>query len=274
MEEASDGLEEHLVGDKKMLVYKTARTIWGVDMTVVVTISDKLKEGQIRGIHTSITSFEKAVAKINKSLKNPRSKKRDEDKLNEIVKSLISRYKLNSIIDFHIEKNEDAFEIKTTVLEDKLTMLEEEMGYRIIMTNRQDWTAEQIIQTYHGQSYIENTFKNMKNRQHLSLNPQFHWTSQKIKIHNFCCVMGYLLSALIYRDAVEKGFKGSMDSLLDKLSGIRLGTIIENTGKSGRSKAIYKLEEMDSEENKLASDLNIVEIHKKAVKIKGLSVYI
>jgi len=52
VEEASTRLEETVVNGKTIMAYRTFTNIWGRDMTVVVTISDKLKEGQIRGIHT------------------------------------------------------------------------------------------------------------------------------------------------------------------------------------------------------------------------------
>ena len=148
------------------------------------------------------------------------------------------------------------------------------MGYRILMTNNHNWSTCEIIQAYHGQSIIEYTFKNMKNKRHLSFTPQYHWTDQKIKVHNFCCVIAYLMTSLIYKTAREKGFTGSMDTLLDILENIRLGTIIEDTGKKGRPKVFYKLEEMEPAERKLAEDLGIIKLHERPMKIKGFGVYI
>lgn len=141
------------------------------------------------------------------------------------------------------------------------------------MTNNHTWSTCEIIQAYHGQSFIENTFKNMKNQQHLSFNPQYHWTDQKIKVHNFCCVIAYLMTSLIYKTAREKGFAGSIDTLLDLLGNIRLGTIIEDTGKKGKPKAVYKLEEMEPIERKLAEDLQIMSLHESPMKLKGFGVY-
>jgi hypothetical protein len=41
---------------------------------------------------------------------------------------------------------------------------------------------------------------------------------------------------LVYKTAREKGFTGSMDTLLDLLGNIRLGTVIEDTGKKANRK--------------------------------------
>jgi transposase len=275
VDEATKRFEQTTLNDKIIQTYKTDKIIWGYKMTVVVLISAKLKEGQIRGIYTSIANCDKAIKNINESIVKPKAKKRTEKKLQELLEKLLSRYKMQNIIEFEILKDDaGCFGIKHNINYDKLAILEENMGFRIIMTNRHEWGTNEIIQAYHGQSFVENTFKNMKNKQHLSFNPQYHWTDQKIQVHNFCCVIGYMLSALIYKSAKDKGFKGSMDLLLDKLSNIRLGTLLENTGKQGKPKAIYKLEEMNDVEISLANNLEILNIHEKPLKIKGFSVYI
>ncbi len=91
------------------------------------------------------------------------------------------------------------------------------------MTDWHDWDSVQIIQAYHGQANIENVFRNVKNPYYLAVRPQFHWTDQKIAVHFFICVIGYLMSALLLREARQKaGFQGSMDTLLDSLGNIRL----------------------------------------------------
>ena len=274
VEEASTRLEETMVSGRTIMAYRTSKNIWGRDMTVVVTISDKLKEGQIRGIHTSLASCDAAIGKLNRAVSSPNSKKRSREELERLVKSIISRYKVQTMIEFNVlQDDEKCYGINHTIKYECLAKLEEEMGYRILMTNNHTWGICEIIQAYHGQSFIENTFKNMKNQQHLSFNPQYHWTDQKIKVHNFCCVIAYLMTSLIYKTAREKGFTGSIDTLLDLLGNIRLGTIIEDTGKKGKPKAVYKLEEMDPTERKLAEDLQIMSLHESPMKLKGFGVY-
>ena len=44
------------------------------------------------------------------------------------------------------------------------------------------------------------------------------------------------------------GFNGTLNNLLDKLNNIRLATLLEESKKKGKIKAVYQLEEMDEEE--------------------------
>ena len=141
------------------------------------------------------------------------------------------------------------------------------------MTNRHDWDSAKIIKAFYGQSTVECAFKNIKNPYHMAVTPGFHWTEHKIRIHYFSCVLGYLLSALIWWEARQHGFKGSLDSLLDTLNKVRLSQRVEYTGKKGKPKLTYQLEEMSNEELALVNALNIMDIHHKPIKIEGIDAY-
>jgi transposase len=272
---ASKNFKDVSLDLKTISSYREKKTIWGHDMTVIVVISDKLKEGQIRGIYTCMTNCENAIIKMNKTLKKCTKKKRKKEKIEDIIRSLVARYKLTDIIDYQVfEDAESCFEIRYLINYGNLAKLEEDMGFRIIMTDRHNWETSEIISAYQGQSFVENTFKNMKNHRHLSFNPQFHWTEQKIKVHNFYCVLSYLMSSLIMKDAKEKaGFEGNMNTLLNILSNVRLGSVIEVSGKKGKPKAVYLLETTNNKESHLLNSLNLDNIHIKRPKINGLSVY-
>ena len=142
------------------------------------------------------------------------------------------------------------------------------------MTDRHDWDTGDIIKAYYGQSKIEHAFRNLKNPYHLALKPQFHWTDQKIRVHFFICVIGYLLASIVWHQAkAHAQFKGTLDTLLDTLNNIRLSALLEETKSRGRVKATYQLEEMSDEESLLMNALGIMDFHKYRLKLQGLSVY-
>ena len=75
---------------------------------------------------------------------------------------------------------------------------EEILGRRILVTNRHEWSNEEIIVAYSGQSKVEYVFKNLKNSYQLAIRPQYHWTDQKIESHILMCIIGYLLTIAAY----------------------------------------------------------------------------
>ncbi len=172
------------------------------------------------------------------------------------------------------ETSDKQIRLDFSIVQKQLVEIEQKLGFRILMTDRHDWDTGQIVEAYYSQATVEAAFKNIKNPHHLALKPQFHWTDQKIIVHNFMCVVGYLLSTLLWREARRKaGFTGTLDSLLETLNNIRLATLIEQPKGRGKPKAIYKLEEMSQEEFALINALDVAELHKQRPQFKGVGVY-
>ena len=200
-----------------------------------------------------------------------RKKEQLQDKITNIVKGQF----VKDIIDWSLQEiSAGKFQLEFTINQGKLGEIEKKLGFRILMTDRHDWSTVNIIKTYYGQSMIEHAFKNLKNPYHLALRPQFHWTDQKIKVHFFICVLGYLLAAIVWREVRTKvQFEGTLDTLLDTLNNVRLATILEDTKTRGRVKATYKLEEMSEVEKLIVKASGINDTHYDRLKYRGVSVY-
>ena len=72
---------------------------------------------------------------------------------------------------------------------------------------------------------------------------------------------------------MKTDFTGTLDTLIDTLNNIRLATLLEMSGKRGKPKATRQIEEMTGAQRRLLDDLNLADVHKKPLKIKGVSVY-
>jgi len=273
--DAVNNFQDIRIDEDELMVYRDQRMIWGESRTVVVFISEKLKAGQIRGAYQSLQRAEKRLRQLQKELSQPKAKKRDREQLEEKITKMVKGQHIKNVINWSlIEIDDQKFYLDFLIDEEKLREMEESLGFRIIMTNRHSWSTEEIIKAYYGQSRVEHAFRNLKNPYHLTVRPQFHWTDQKIKVHYFICVIGYLLSSLVWREAkLKAGYCKSLESLLDDLNNIRLACVLEDTEKKGPLKAAYKLEEMDKQEKQIVEALEIEDLHNNRPKFKGLSVY-
>lgn len=286
VEEASDNFEKVYVKNNPVQCYRKEYEIWGEKETVIVLISQKLKAGQIRGIYHSIQKKQQQLKELQEKLIKPNSKKRNLEKLTKQIKKIISGQHLSRVFQWTItlkdnkERKEKElpeighFLINFSINQEKLSEIEDQLGYRILMTNRKEWATSEIIESYYSQSSVEHTFRDMKNPAHLAVRPQYHWTDQKIQVHFFICVLGYLLAALVRKKLKKQtGYKKSMDSMLEKLNEIRLTTLLEPSKTPGQIKTIFKLEEMDEESKQIMEALDLMDYHKKRPKIKGVGVY-
>ncbi|MEA1965197.1 MAG: IS1634 family transposase, partial [Candidatus Aerophobetes bacterium] len=227
--------------------YRVRTEIWHLDLTVIVYISEKLRRGQIRGIEQNIKKLFVKLNQLKEKIRIPmkRGKKRTQKSLEDKITSLIASHTPHDLIGWNLyHLTEDAFELNFWVDKKQLDFLKEQwFGRRILITNHHQWNTEEIILAYHGQSHVEWAFKTIKNPFHLALRPQYHWTDQKIEVHGFICLLAFLLCMIAYKRAKENAnFKGSPHKLIEKLSAIRLATLIERPSQKtkGRYKTVYR----------------------------------
>jgi len=267
IKEANNSMKSVSINGKDVLCYRTRKEIWGLDLSAVVYISERLLKGQIRGIEQNIRKLFNKLSELKEKIEIPtkRGKKRTMDDLKKKISSMISSLSNEDIIGWELNHiAEDAFDLKFWINEERFNMIKEQwLGRRIVATNRHQWTTEEIILAYWGQANVEAAFKKMKNPFHLAVRPQYHWTDQKIEVHGFTCLLAFLMVMITHKRAKEKvGFQGSPHTLLEKLSAIRLATFIESPPQKtkGRYKAHYRLEEMDPDIYELAKGMNLTEM--------------
>jgi len=259
IKQANKNFSPLVINDEEVPVFRIKKTIWGKQRTCVVTISKQLKEGQIQGIQQSLGKKYKALEEFKQQLENPRRRKnftRGEikNRLDKIVKGQyiedILKYEI-----IQIKKNQLSFcyFLDSEVFE---KLKEEILGRRILVSNRHEWSIEEIICAYRGQSKVEYVFKNIKNPYHLAIRPQYHWTDQKIETHILMCIIGFLLTSVAYAKAREKNvYEKNMHNFMNDLRRIRLACRIKRKSK----KVKYQLEEIPASLIKLVKVLEISE---------------
>lgn len=266
VEKANQRMSEIQVRDKLLSCHRDRSLVWGMDLTTVVYISEKLRSGQIRGLEQGISKIFNKLNQLSLKINTPTQKgaKRTEVKLKKNIESVISANAPEGIIGWELSwLHDDAFDLQFWINEDRLEEIKEQLGRRILITNRHQWSTEEIIAAYWGQANIEYAFKNMKNPFHLAWRPQYHWTDQKIEVHGFICLLAFLLTMLVFKDAREQAnLRNSPHTLLQKLSDIRLAAMIESSKEKtkGRHKTVYQLEEMDPETQQLAEAIGITKM--------------
>jgi len=99
-------------------------------------------------------------------------------------------------------------------------LLAHRLGRTTLLTNRLDWTAEQVVAGYSGQQQIERVFRGLKEGDWLGWGPMYHWTDQKIHVHAFYCMLGISLLQYIYKKAQIAWAGLSMEQLREQLDQI------------------------------------------------------
>jgi transposase len=231
------------------------RVIAGRKREVVVVLSPKLQEGQMRGLHQTL---EKSGREFREMASSARL---TVDKAKRKLEKIRKRQYLRNLFCYKIEQDKVG-PVRLCGWSDwpeYERLRTRYFGLRVLITDRAEWSTAQIIEAYRGQSKVEAAFRDLKDPCMLSTRPQFHWTDQKLHVHAFLCVMAYLLVTLLHRRARQKtAFDGSPRRLLTELAKVRCCRLIDTTGRKGRPRVHLQIEEIDDSLKTLAEALRAV----------------
>jgi transposase len=248
-----------LTADESVSAYRTKREIWGAERTVVVLVSERLREGQMAGVMQHVAKARQWLSEQADVLRRGKQR-RDRARIErDIENHLAGRQHLRELLPFKLTGDGPylalSYEFDQAAFD---SLAEGTFGRLLLMTDRHDWTTAKIIRAYHGQSAVEAAFAHLKDPVHLALRPQRHWTDQKLHVHVFTCMLGYLLSCILHLKARRVGAPyASMESLLAALERIRRVTVIRQATERSKPRLTTQLEDVDPEAHQLMEALKI-----------------
>src|SRR3972149_2685973 len=221
--------------DESVMAYRTRRTIWGAERTLVIVVSETLRAGQIRGILQHAASAKKWLQDLADTLRRGKQKRDRATLQRDIETRLMGRQHLREVLQFNLSGTGHTLTLTWEFDQDALDALARDwLGRLVLVTDRDDWSTAEIIRAYRGQTHVEAVFAHMKDPMHVMLRPQYHWTDQKLHVHVFTCVLSYLLARLLHLRAQKPlGYTRSMERLLDTLAHVRRVNIVRSTQKRG-----------------------------------------
>jgi transposase len=234
----------------EVLAYRTRRTIWGAERTAVVLLSDRLREGQRRGILQHVASAQRWLSRLDDTLKRGKQRRSRARIQHDIEARLRGRQHLRKVL--KVELSRDAkgrLALSYSFDETALASLDDEsLGRIVLITDRDDWSTADIIRAYRGQADVEAVFAHLKDPVHIALRPQFHWTDQKLHVHVLTCILGYLLARLLHLRARKTiAYPHGMERLIEDLETIRRVTVVHSSGRKGRPRVTTQLEQREPE---------------------------
>ena len=239
------------LGDCSVPAYRLERTVWGKKMTLVLTFSEQLRNGQLRG-------FEQALLKTQGLLKEMNGSRRDPVKVKAQVAALLAREHVGEVLKVTVRAEAGCIKVDWTSDDDRYGYLVREyFGRRLLLSTRSDLTDAEVIQGYDGLGTIENVFRRMKDPLHLSVIPEYHWTDHKIKVHVFTCIIGLILCGLLQKRVRDQGIEMTSGRILDELSNVREAWISVPADGKAKSPVRRQLEEMDEETRRIATAAGI-----------------
>jgi transposase len=248
--------------------FETTEELWGRTCRLVVVYTESLFTQQLQGVTHNLVKCQKKLLDLGKSLQRWREGKNRRKKptvagVRKSLKRILSAQFMKDLIPAEVKQDDKtgipilAYHVDHVALQ---SLSENRLGRTLLVSDRTDWNARQIAETYRSLSRVEDAFKSMKNTDFLRWQPAYHWTDQKLCVHALYCVLALLISSLARQIVFAAGIELTLPALLSELSKIREVAVIYPQGTLAHRKDHLTLSRMSSRQKKLAQALDIAHI--------------
>lgn len=191
--------------------------VHGKERLCVIKHSASFMAEQIHSLSTSLAKATQALRRLALDVAKADYRGSEAQIQKKITRWLEPQY-LKEIIRYEITAAKQGcqlhFNIDSAAFNELMTR---RLGRTVLITNRVDWTAAQVVAAYRGQEAIEQVFRGLKDGNWLNWGPMYHWTDSKIRIHAFYCMLGISLLHYLLAEARKVAPQLSLEALQDEL---------------------------------------------------------
>lgn len=195
--------------------------VHGQEYLCVLKYSTSFAGEQLHSLTASLSKVLQALRRFSLELNKPQARWKENQIRSKIQRWLSGQF-LEELIRYQIDSRDGRwrlqFDFDTAAWQ---RLVDHRLGRTVLLTNRMDWTAEQVAMGYSGQQEIERVFRGLKDGDWLGWGPMYHWTDRKIRIHAFYCMLGISLLQHLHKQAQGAWNGISMEQLLEELRQIQ-----------------------------------------------------
>ncbi len=232
--------------------------VHGKQYLCVLKYSASFAGEQLHSVTTGVTKALQNLRRLAVELAKPQARFTETGIRNKIQRWLSDPF-VAELIHYQLEKRDDHFHMQFDFDGSGLQrLLANRLGRTVLLTNRMDWTAEEVVAGYSGQQQIEKVFRGLKDGDWLGWGPMYHWTDSKIRVHAFYCMLGISLLQFVHKKshAVWPGL--SIDQLLDELRQIQQFVLLyPSQGEKGPNRIATVLSKQTLPQQSLAEALGL-----------------
>ncbi len=232
--------------------------VHGKEYLCVLKYSACFASEQLNSTTAALTRVTQKLRRLATELSKPQARFTEQGIRNKIHRWLLDPF-VREVLHYGLEQRENrwhlTFEVDSPAL---LQLWSQRLGRTVLLTNRVDWTAEQVVAGYSGQQQIERVFRGLKDGDWLGWGPMYHWTDSKIRVHAFYCMLGISLLQYVHRQSQSAWPDLTVEQLLEQLSPIQQFILLyPPLGDKGPNRVATVLSKQTLAQQALASSLGL-----------------
>lgn len=243
--------------------YRTKKTVFGVERTVLVTFNRPLFRAQVETLRREINKrrrkLEQLDAALERSALKAGGKKSTLAGTRKRLAAILTGRHMKDLFVASVRTGRRGLPRLRWRFSDKAwkTLSSTLLGKTILFTDRDEWTDEQIVRGYRSQSHVESTFRAMKDPRCLTFRPVFHWTDQKLRVHALYCVVALMILSLLRRKLAQAQIVVSLARMVGRLADIREVAVLFHDAAAPSPRARTVLSDIDAEQRQMLEALDL-----------------
>jgi transposase len=232
--------------------------VHGREYLCVVKYSASFAGEQLHSLTTSLSRVLQSLRRLAMELNKPKARWKQEQ-IERKIRRWLSAPFLAELVRYQLEEQDGGWRLQFDFDSAALPqLLNQRLGRTVLLTNRMDWSAEQIVAGYGGQQSIERVFRGLKDGDWLGWDPMYHWTDRKIRIHAFYCMLGISLLQYVHQQAKAGWADLSVEQLLEELDQIKQFVLLyPPQGEKGPPRTAYVLSQQTLAQQALVKTLGL-----------------
>lgn len=202
------------------LAFETKLELYGKMRRVIVTHSEATYQRQLHRMERHVELAKNELSFFKRKAKDADGRSTI-DSLQRKADDILRHHHVHGLLKIEVDETEKGFRVSARKDFPAIEDAKSRLGKQIILTNRESLTLAEVILAYRGRAIVEDVFRITKSDRWVKMDPAFHWTDSKIRVHALTCMIALLLVRVAHKRARQNGFQPGAERMLELLAGIR-----------------------------------------------------
>jgi transposase len=209
-----------IADDKELPAYETMQELYGQQRRVVITYNESTYWRKFMRMERAMAEAASEISHFKRKVKQADGRSTEESLLRQ-AEDILDHWHVRPYYTIEIIKDNGYFRASVRKNHAAIDKAKKRFGKTILFTNRETLSVAEIVKLYRDRNIIEDTFRITKSDHFVKMDPAFHWTDSKIRVHALTCMIALLLVKLSHRRALMNGYDKGIETFMQELRGVR-----------------------------------------------------
>lgn len=209
-----------IADDKELPAYETMQELYGQQRRIIVTYNESTYWRKFMRMDKAMAVAAAEISRFKRKVKQADGRSTEESLLRQ-AEDILDHWHVRPYYTVEIIRDNGYFRASVRKNHAAIEKAKKRFGKTILFTNRETLSVAEIVKLYRDRNIIEDAFRITKSDHFVKMDPAFHWTDSKIRVHALTCMIALLLVKLSHRRAKTNGYDQGIETFMQDLRGVR-----------------------------------------------------